>query len=150
MKAKVDAPFVPLNIAVLTVSDTRTLETDTSGQVFANVQCRRFQREYRHLGRNCCFLILFCRVATAQYQGAQTKPCDILCFSTTHNSPPSPDEPLLLAWAGSTKTRVSAQTVGICSSYCGDNVEAEIKGGLYDVAPHTRVPDQQDCSVWSE
>ena len=25
--------FVPLNIAVLTVSDTRTLETDTSGQV---------------------------------------------------------------------------------------------------------------------
>ncbi len=27
-----DAVFVPLNIAVLTVSDTRTLETDTSGQ----------------------------------------------------------------------------------------------------------------------
>ncbi len=36
MKAKVDAPFVPLNIAVLTVSDTRTLETDTSGQVFVD------------------------------------------------------------------------------------------------------------------
>lgn len=34
MKAKADVPFVPLNIAVLTVSDTRTLETDTSGQVF--------------------------------------------------------------------------------------------------------------------
>ena len=36
MKAKADAPFVPLNIAVLTVSDTRTLETDTSGQVFVD------------------------------------------------------------------------------------------------------------------
>ena len=36
MKAKVDAPFVPLNIAVLTVSDTRTLDTDTSGQVFVD------------------------------------------------------------------------------------------------------------------
>ena len=36
MKAKVDTPFVPLNIAVLTVSDTRTLETDTSGQVFVD------------------------------------------------------------------------------------------------------------------
>ena len=34
MKAKADVPFAPLNIAVLTVSDTRTLETDTSGQVF--------------------------------------------------------------------------------------------------------------------
>ncbi|PLP95650.1 molybdenum cofactor biosynthesis protein B [Pseudomonas sp. FFUP_PS_473] len=34
MKAKADVPFVPLNIAVLTVSDTRTLETDTSGEVF--------------------------------------------------------------------------------------------------------------------
>lgn len=29
MKAKADVPFAPLNIAVLTVSDTRTLETDT-------------------------------------------------------------------------------------------------------------------------
>ncbi|MFZ5956144.1 molybdenum cofactor biosynthesis protein B [Pseudomonas sp. QL9] len=28
--------FVPLNIAVLTVSDTRTLETDTSGQLFVD------------------------------------------------------------------------------------------------------------------
>lgn len=28
-----DAEFTPLNIAVLTVSDTRTVETDTSGQV---------------------------------------------------------------------------------------------------------------------
>ena len=36
MKAKADVPFVPLNIAVLTVSDTRTLETDTSGQVFVD------------------------------------------------------------------------------------------------------------------
>ena len=36
MKAKADAPFVPLNIAVLTVSDTRTLDTDTSGQVFVD------------------------------------------------------------------------------------------------------------------
>lgn len=36
MKAKADAPFVPLNIAVLTVSDTRTFETDTSGQVFVD------------------------------------------------------------------------------------------------------------------
>ena len=32
MKAKADTPFVPLNIAVLTVSDTRTRETDTSGR----------------------------------------------------------------------------------------------------------------------
>ena len=29
--AKSDSPFIPLNIAVLTVSDTRTLENDTSG-----------------------------------------------------------------------------------------------------------------------
>ncbi|OOR91090.1 molybdenum cofactor biosynthesis protein B [Moraxella caviae] len=29
---KSDKPFIPLNIAVLTVSDTRTLENDTSGQ----------------------------------------------------------------------------------------------------------------------
>lgn len=36
MNAKADAPFVPLNIAVLTVSDTRTLDTDTSGQVFVD------------------------------------------------------------------------------------------------------------------
>lgn len=36
MKAKADTPFVPLNIAVLTVSDTRTRETDTSGQMFVD------------------------------------------------------------------------------------------------------------------
>jgi molybdenum cofactor synthesis domain-containing protein len=36
MKAKADVPFVPLNIAVLTVSDTRTPETDTSGQLFVD------------------------------------------------------------------------------------------------------------------
>src|ERR1700712_2905203 len=36
MKAKADTPFVPLNIAVLTVSDTRTFETDTSGQMFVD------------------------------------------------------------------------------------------------------------------
>ena len=36
MSHKADAPFVPLNIAVLTVSDTRTLETDTSGQLFVD------------------------------------------------------------------------------------------------------------------
>jgi Molybdopterin biosynthesis enzymes len=36
MKAKADVPFAPLNIAVLTVSDTRTLETDTSGQLFVD------------------------------------------------------------------------------------------------------------------
>jgi len=36
MKAKADTPFVPLNIAVLTVSDTRTPETDTSGQMFVD------------------------------------------------------------------------------------------------------------------
>lgn len=29
-------PFVPINIAVLTVSDTRTLATDTSGQILAD------------------------------------------------------------------------------------------------------------------
>lgn len=31
-----DRPFVPVRIAVLTVSDTRTLETDTSGQVLVD------------------------------------------------------------------------------------------------------------------
>lgn len=31
-----DQSFVPLNIAVLTVSDTRSLETDTSGQLFVD------------------------------------------------------------------------------------------------------------------
>ncbi|WP_426149595.1 molybdenum cofactor biosynthesis protein B [Pseudomonas sp. DC3000-4b1] len=36
MSSKADAPFVPLNIAVLTVSDTRTRETDTSGQLFVD------------------------------------------------------------------------------------------------------------------
>ncbi|WP_275546184.1 MULTISPECIES: molybdenum cofactor biosynthesis protein B [unclassified Pseudomonas] len=36
MNHKADAVFVPLNIAVLTVSDTRTLETDTSGQLLAD------------------------------------------------------------------------------------------------------------------
>lgn len=30
--SKADKPFIPLQIAVLTVSDTRSLETDTSGQ----------------------------------------------------------------------------------------------------------------------
>lgn len=29
-------PFVPVNVAVLTVSDTRTLETDTSGAILAD------------------------------------------------------------------------------------------------------------------
>ena len=32
MSAKNTKPFIPLNIAVLTVSDTRTEENDTSGQ----------------------------------------------------------------------------------------------------------------------
>lgn len=32
-KIAADRPFVPVRIAVLTVSDTRTLDTDTSGQV---------------------------------------------------------------------------------------------------------------------
>ncbi|MBA6118878.1 molybdenum cofactor biosynthesis protein B [Pseudomonas sp. p99-361] len=36
MSAKPDAVFVPLNIAVLTVSDTRTFETDTSGELLAS------------------------------------------------------------------------------------------------------------------
>ena len=36
MKAKADTPFVALNIAVLTVSDTRTFETDTSGELLAS------------------------------------------------------------------------------------------------------------------
>lgn len=36
MKAKADTPFVALNIAVLTVSDTRTFETDSSGQMFVD------------------------------------------------------------------------------------------------------------------
>ena len=34
MRHKAEAAFVPLNIAVLTVSDTRTFDTDTSGQMF--------------------------------------------------------------------------------------------------------------------
>ena len=29
-------PFIPLNIAVLTVSDTRTLDEDTSGKYLAD------------------------------------------------------------------------------------------------------------------
>ncbi|MFG0380444.1 molybdenum cofactor biosynthesis protein B [Pseudomonas sp. zbq_18] len=36
MSHKAEAAFVPLNIAVLTVSDTRTLQTDTSGQLFVD------------------------------------------------------------------------------------------------------------------
>ncbi|MCY1268067.1 Molybdenum cofactor biosynthesis protein B [compost metagenome] len=36
MSHKAEQAFVPLNIAVLTVSDTRTLETDTSGQLFVD------------------------------------------------------------------------------------------------------------------
>lgn len=36
MSHKAEALFVPLNIAVLTVSDTRSLETDTSGQLFVD------------------------------------------------------------------------------------------------------------------
>ncbi|MFZ6049650.1 molybdenum cofactor biosynthesis protein B [Pseudomonas sp. CR3202] len=36
MSHKAEAVFVPLNIAVLTVSDTRNLETDTSGQLFVD------------------------------------------------------------------------------------------------------------------
>ena len=36
MKAKADTPFVALNIAVLTVSDARTFETDSSGQMFVD------------------------------------------------------------------------------------------------------------------
>ena len=35
MSKHADSVFVPLNIAVLTVSDTRTLETDTSGGLLA-------------------------------------------------------------------------------------------------------------------
>ncbi|MCG7412179.1 molybdenum cofactor biosynthesis protein B [Moraxella nonliquefaciens] len=33
---KADKPFIPLNIAVLTVSDTRTLDEDTSGQYLSD------------------------------------------------------------------------------------------------------------------
>ncbi|WP_252271467.1 molybdenum cofactor biosynthesis protein B [Pseudomonas subflava] len=36
MSHKAEAAFAPLNIAVLTVSDTRTLDTDTSGQLFVD------------------------------------------------------------------------------------------------------------------
>ncbi|AIN57142.1 molybdenum cofactor biosynthesis protein B [Pseudomonas soli] len=36
MSVKPDAVFVPLNIAVLTVSDTRTFENDTSGELLAS------------------------------------------------------------------------------------------------------------------
>jgi molybdenum cofactor biosynthesis protein B len=36
MQSKTEVPFVPLNIAVLTVSDTRSLDTDTSGQLFVD------------------------------------------------------------------------------------------------------------------
>ena len=38
-------PFYPLNIAVLTISDTRTLETDTSGRLLAD----RLQSAGHHL-----------------------------------------------------------------------------------------------------
>ncbi|ALZ84174.1 MULTISPECIES: molybdenum cofactor biosynthesis protein B [Pseudomonas] len=36
MSHKAEAVFVPLNIAVLTVSDTRTFDNDTSGQLFVD------------------------------------------------------------------------------------------------------------------
>ena len=36
MSCSPDTPFAALGIAVLTVSDTRTLETDTSGQLLAD------------------------------------------------------------------------------------------------------------------
>ena len=36
MRVQLDAVFVPLNIAVLTVSDTRTYDSDTSGALLAN------------------------------------------------------------------------------------------------------------------
>ncbi|WP_437880322.1 molybdenum cofactor biosynthesis protein B [Pseudomonas sp. LRF_L74] len=36
MSSKAEAVFVPLNIAVLTVSDTRTQDTDTSGQLLVD------------------------------------------------------------------------------------------------------------------
>lgn len=36
MSSKPTAQFIPLNVAVLTVSDTRTFETDTSGELLAS------------------------------------------------------------------------------------------------------------------
>jgi len=36
VRVQLDAVFVPLNIAVLTVSDTRTYDNDTSGALLAN------------------------------------------------------------------------------------------------------------------
>ncbi|MCP3752969.1 molybdenum cofactor biosynthesis protein B [Pseudomonas sp. SBB6] len=36
MSIKLDAAFVPLNIAVLTVSDTRSFDNDTSGELLAS------------------------------------------------------------------------------------------------------------------
>ncbi|MBV4490363.1 molybdenum cofactor biosynthesis protein B [Pseudomonas oryzicola] len=36
MRVQADAVFVPLNIAVLTVSDTRTYDNDTSGELLAS------------------------------------------------------------------------------------------------------------------
>lgn len=36
MRVQLDAAFVPLNIAVLTVSDTRTFDNDTSGELLAS------------------------------------------------------------------------------------------------------------------
>ena len=39
MSSKAVAEFIPLNIAVLTVSDTRTLAEDTSGQLLVNSLC---------------------------------------------------------------------------------------------------------------
>ncbi len=36
MRVQADAVFVPLNIAVLTVSDTRTFDNDTSGELLAS------------------------------------------------------------------------------------------------------------------
>ena len=35
VSVKPDAVFVPLNVAVLTVSDTRTFDNDTSGELLA-------------------------------------------------------------------------------------------------------------------
>jgi len=36
VRVQLDAAFVPLNIAVLTVSDTRTFDNDTSGELLAS------------------------------------------------------------------------------------------------------------------
>jgi len=71
MNHKAEALFVPLQIAVLTVSDTRTLETDTSGQLFVD----RLQAAGHQLPRASCSRTISTRSAPRSPAGLPTTAC---------------------------------------------------------------------------